>query len=869
MKNKFVFLLVFVISALYAEDLSSMQKRNLKNAIYYLEKAEQGPSMQNTKMYLSYAERYANKLFAEVPEHEDVKKLQARVNKVKNLIQAEDINYKLKRQTSFAEHEVTNAEKGQYYSKERLLQRLKDMQKQVAILKSVDKNKYQKQIAKSEEMIQRASVVLGLDKVSQEEKLVAEAKAKLELQAAAKAKLELEAKLATEAKQKLEREAKLAAQAKEKLKLEAKLAAEAKQKLEQQAKAKLELEAKQKREQQAKLVKEAKQKNEQLSYRDKMSLKSVQSFLTQASRVTYPDVIAKKIKYAEEYLLPLQKKYSQHSEIKSAAELLQKQKARLSQITTKEPTATNPPKENNVESKKLSYQQRSSLKYASSRLTTVEKNIETLETNSKNPRMTKQYLEDYAAVARKNIRYANEELQTLEKTHPTHSQVVELRQKIKNFESQIDAILAVKNAEESAHMQQEITEGMKAINLLKQACQAKFDDKKMAELAAEKSTLANNRRNIRRNRYGSSGGGDFVRTKAKEIQKVMSSASIKKGFIELCNNVNNFSKEQFELAQAELANEAKRNQGPLVFMPPFKKFLELHKKPKFILFTFVGRVRDPSIQSHSDVYKAFTERAERYVQFLYKCDGIRNAREKELSAFRKESIAEAQKMVQGDEILQSFLDYYAVFGDKFNAVKSSLQKLKQELLVRVEVASKKAADQGFAKFKSQYQQVKADRQAMLKSPEEYQGKIIANAKFPVASWTKKGWFLPHGNEMFSYVWDPMMWKKFREVELGQFKIFRDFRQQIVDKHGLTLKNQMDWRYPGLLDLEFVAIIDGTTSFTPVKEVKDRYGKVLYTVKLPAIQVVNARVVGLKSRYFTLWLGGTDTNKHIDTSGLPK
>lgn len=588
MKTKLVLLLIFIISTLHGEDLSSTQKRDLQNAIYYLEKAEQAPSIPYIKTFLSYAERYADKLFAEIPDHEEVQKLRLRVHKVKKLTQT-------------------------------------------------------------------------------------------------------------------------------------------------------------------------KGKKLELTYRDKLALKSVQSLLEQASRVSDIEIIAKRIEQAKKQLLPLQQKY------------------------------------------------------------------------------------------------------------PQHPQVSELGGKVKNLEAKVNKISSEREAEENAYTQDVIAKGMNAIRLLKQACDANFDEKKMVELAGEKPNL----RKRRYSRHGNSDSGDFVRKKAQEIQKAMSNAAVKKGFVDLCNDVNSFSERQFQLAQANLAIKEKRNQGPLVFQRPFKKFLELHKKPKLILFTFSGQIRHPSIASHCEAYKAFTERAERYIQFLYKCEAIRNAREKELQSFRKQNIAEAQQMVHGDEILQDLLDYYAVFGDKFNVVKSSLQNLKQDLLARIEVASKKAAKKGFAKFKSQYQEVKADRHAMLKSAGQYQGKIIADAKFPVVSWTKKGWFLPHGNEMFSYVWDPILLKKFREVEVGQFNIFRNFRNQIVEKHGLTLENQMDWKYPGLVDVEFVAIIDGTTFFTPVREIKDRYGKVVYTQELPAIQVVNARVVGLKSRYFTLWLGGTDTNKELDLSGLPK
>ena len=610
-----------------------------------------------------------------------------------------------------------------------------------------------------------------------------------------------------------------------------------------------------------------------LSYKDNQSLTSAKQLLNGAARFTNTSEIETRINQAKEILTPLSQKYPNSPQIAPVNELLQQQQQRLLQLSGSTSSGEGANSEdsgdndNKTATAELTYQQRSSINYANSQLETAERNVGILEKQAQNERMSLEYLQDYINAAAKNIQRATDELQGLSTEYP---QVQSANTKIKHLQSRIQAVIDHKQAGVAAQSNETVEKAVKALEILNQICDAQFSDEKISELEnAAGSSNAN--RNRRYNRYQSSSSGDFVRTKVKELMEgvKLQPNKLRQGFVALVDKVNRLYDEKFASVQAQITQQKdKRNQGPKIFIPAIKAFQDQHKKAKIVLFTFSGQPRDGAIQDQCGHYEDMQEKSERYVQFMHICETIRTSREKTLQTFRDQHIAKARTMVNGDPILQELLDYYAVFGDKFNTVEAALKQLKQDLLSRVEKASAKAAQQGFASFRDKYTAATANRQAMLQNPQQYQGKIIANAKFPVASWTKKGWFLSHGNEMFSYVWDPEMWKLFRAEELEQFKIFRKFRQEIVDKHGLTLENQLDWRYPGLVDIEFVAIIDGTTQYTPVQEITDRYGKVIFTKKLPPIQVVNARVVGLKSRYFTVWIGGTSTSKHLDLSGLP-
>ena len=197
-----------------------------------------------------------------------------------------------------------------------------------------------------------------------------------------------------------------------------------------------------------------------------------------------------------------------------------------------------------------------------------------------------------------------------------------------------------------------------------------------------------------------------------------------------------------------------------------------------------------------------------------------------------------------------------------------LRETKAEFLKRIRKASTKASGNEFAKFRNGYQQLEPQREVLLKELEKYRGKIIANATFDKVKWHQKGWYLHHGKDVFSYVWDPALWDRFRAMELKHFAIFRDFRKQVAEHYAVSEDALEDWQHPGLVDVEFIAVIDGKSTYRREVNVYDQKGRVIGKGKSKGIPVVNVRIIGLKSRYFTVWLGGTDTNKNLDISNLP-
>ncbi|WP_151966032.1 hypothetical protein [Candidatus Uabimicrobium amorphum] len=197
-----------------------------------------------------------------------------------------------------------------------------------------------------------------------------------------------------------------------------------------------------------------------------------------------------------------------------------------------------------------------------------------------------------------------------------------------------------------------------------------------------------------------------------------------------------------------------------------------------------------------------------------------------------------------------------------------LRQTKSEFLQRIRRASTKASGDDFAKFRSGYKEVEPKREQLLKSLKEYHGKIIANATFKKVKWHQKGWYLQHGKDVFSYVWDPALWERFRAMELKHFTLFRGFRKQVAAHYAVSEDILEDWKHPGLVDVEFIAVIDGKSTYRHEVNVYDEKGLVIGKGKSEGIPVVNVRIIGLKSRYFTVWLGGTDTNKNLDLTNLP-
>ena len=197
-----------------------------------------------------------------------------------------------------------------------------------------------------------------------------------------------------------------------------------------------------------------------------------------------------------------------------------------------------------------------------------------------------------------------------------------------------------------------------------------------------------------------------------------------------------------------------------------------------------------------------------------------------------------------------------------------LRETKVEFLKRIREASAKASGDEFAKFRSGYKEVEPQREVLLKELEKYRGKIIADATFKRVKWHQKGWYLHHGKDVFSYVWDPALWDRFRAMELKHFAMFRDFRKQVAEHYSVSEDALEDWKHPGLVDVEFIAVIDGKSTYRREINVYDEKGHVIGKGKSEGIPVVNVRIIGLKSQYFTVWLGGTDTNKNLDITNLP-
>ncbi|BBM86703.1 hypothetical protein UABAM_05089 [Candidatus Uabimicrobium amorphum] len=615
-------------------------------------------------------------------------------------------------------------------------------------------------------------------------------------------------------------------------------------------------------------------KKEELTYREKRALGNVRAVLSNMDRITDPDVLRSSIKNAQYQMTDLQNKTA-HPEVQALQKQLDAQQQRLKDIlaaknnnnTTTTPDNTHTPKE-------LTYRQKKAIKNLKATLASTGrvKDVDVLRSMLKN---TSYYTGDLESV------------RNHPQVKPLFEQIAALEKRIADTANSaqralIDRVLGI------------VGKGLKATDNMLLLCKYKFNQDKIIEvgksLEKENPSVRSYFQDIDRGgRYLDSAIDSVLSALREDTKKALEIENspydprykalllheeiapkfneMKSKLSDAATRINDLSNERFADVEQVIKQRDQWNKGPRTFNQPLETYFQQNKK--LIAVLGAGIALSPQIEKWCKNIEANSKKALEYKEFLGLCDSIRNITENNQEDFKRSQIADAKKKAQGNALLQQFLDYYITYADIYNEIDGTLKQLKQDLLGRIETASQKAAQQGFDTFRDQYTQAKANRMDMLNNPENYEGKIIANAKFPVASWNTKGWFLQHGNEMFSYVWDPQLWKRFREIELAEFKIFRDFRAGILQKYEMTKEGHIDWKYPGLVDIEFVAIVDGTTSYTPTREVLDSRGRVIWIEKLPPIQIVNARVVGVKSRYFTLWLGGTDTLKHLDTGGLPR
>lgn len=137
MRNAFLLFLIFAMT-IFAEDLTSAQKSQLKTANGYLEKAEKATHVSIMKNYVRYAKNTVESLVNDKPDHEEVQKLQQRFENMQQKIIVADVESKLKfslRGVQSRIHQYKSPQQVPEWQKSYLTSSLQTIQQQVQTLK--------------------------------------------------------------------------------------------------------------------------------------------------------------------------------------------------------------------------------------------------------------------------------------------------------------------------------------------------------------------------------------------------------------------------------------------------------------------------------------------------------------------------------------------------------------------------------------------------------------------------------------------------------------------------------------------------------------------------------------------------------------
>ncbi len=236
----------------------------------------------------------------------------------------------------------------------------------------------------------------------------------------------------------------------------------------------------------------------------------------------------------------------------------------------------------------------------------------------------------------------------------------------------------------------------------------------------------------------------------------------------------------------------------------------------------------------------------------------------------KESLAKSRIIAGNDPSLDKFLKHYETIALKWKKANTEIQSLQNKMWTKIEKASQQVKASGFSSFQKKQKQVPANRLAIIKNLESYKGKAIKDfSREYIRGSGYYGWYLDHGNDRFNYVWDEnskaaidSLWKKHKEI-------FEEHKSKIIRQYGLKGEGTVHWNFNGFEDVEFIALVDGTSQYKIKADVRNDRGEIIGSIDKGSIQIVKVRIIALASKYYTYWPGGKNMDSLLDFSNLSR
>ncbi|BBM85225.1 hypothetical protein [Candidatus Uabimicrobium amorphum] len=212
---------------------------------------------------------------------------------------------------------------------------------------------------------------------------------------------------------------------------------------------------------------------------------------------------------------------------------------------------------------------------------------------------------------------------------------------------------------------------------------------------------------------------------------------------------------------------------------------------------------------------------------------------------------------------KKIIAFYDNYLKRWEAAKKDLNKIYSTMLGRL-AKSSGSLNSGFEKFRGKFTIIPANRLLIIKDLNANAGKAIKDMTRESLSYST-AWKLNHGNDLFYYALDPALAQRAAVFYQQLKEKFNGYRLQVAKKHTVEERGLPYWRSPGYLHMDMVAVVDTTVNHTPRIAIKDQTGTIKGYVDGTTIQIVKVRVVGYRSKYFTMWQNSPQ--QQADVSGL--
>lgn len=209
--------------------------------------------------------------------------------------------------------------------------------------------------------------------------------------------------------------------------------------------------------------------------------------------------------------------------------------------------------------------------------------------------------------------------------------------------------------------------------------------------------------------------------------------------------------------------------------------------------------------------------------------------------------------------------FYDAYLERWEAAKKDLNNIYSAMLERLAKSSSSLSG-GFKKFRGKYTVIPANRTLIIKDLNANVGKAIKDMTREKLSYST-AWKLNHGDDLFYYALEQTLAQRAATFYQQLKEKFNAYRLQVAKKHNVEERGLPYWTSPGYVDMQMVATVETTVGHTPRIAIKDQTGTIKGYVDGTSIQIVKVSVVGLHSKYFTMWQNSPQ--QQTDVSGLYK